>query len=392
MKILIIAPSVTPTSPRGKRWLQIIKGFLAEGWTVHVVSFDPAVEQLAFHDNCQTYFRPLPLGSPKTTCLSQAISKLWTLVSIGGPAMLWFYRDRTFIRNLAHAQHFDVIIGVGLPLASYALAAAARHSRSVKLIFDIGDPWFALELINFNTLLKPRIILIDRLLETKLYSQADTCVMHVNVLKKYLLDAKLVDSRKCRIIPQISKIASPDSDEPAGGPVSLRNADFEIFYAGNFYRHNRNPQTFFEACKRLGKLRVVLAGNHGEWDAPFIHKVGYLNQNQVFQWYRRADALLLIDSDVDYAVPAKLFELVLLNRPILYVTHGNAATNEILSILKQANARFEMGRQNDVDSIVKAINRLMRQSNEIQEFELLSPSDLGFQTQEEAWIKLIKAL
>ena len=138
-------------------------------------------------------------------------------------------------------------------------------------------------------------------------------------------------------------------------------------------------------------MSVILAGSKHEWDAPFIHELGELNQGIVFQWYKEADAILFMDNEVEIGVPAKLFELIFISQPILYISHGNRASEEILAVLEKAGARFEIALQNDIDSISKAITRLIEQSKEKKEFKVYTPSELGFETQEEGWIKLLKS-
>lgn len=393
MKILLVAGSITPKSARGKRWFYITKAFLAEGWEIHLVSFDPAIEQFASsYSKCHAYYRPQSwIFTAKRTFFKRLTSKLWTAFSIGGPQMLWFYQNFKFIRQIARVEHFDAIIGVGLPIACSALALeAARISKGSMLLFDIGDHWsFPGKKYNFNWVMRMRVAIIDHLFEAKIYSKAHYIVVHANVFKEHLVGLKLIDKNKCRLIPQISEFVITDENEPSN--IHQKKSNFTFFYAGSFYKDHYDPKVFFESCKQLGNVQVILAGHHSNWDAPFIYKLGVIDQFQLLTWYSKGDGLLLIDNYYDFVVPSKLFEIILTNKPILYITYGNKAKHEITEILNKAGARFEIALQNDIDSISKAIIRLIEQSKEEKEFKIYTPSELGFETQEEGWIKLLKS-
>lgn len=228
---------------------------------------------------------------------------------------------------------------------AHLIAAALKRRTGLPWIADFRDPWIeegqhpapgsirhALE----SRLERAVVRRADRIVATTPYLRAD-----------FLARYPSLDPDKVRVIYN-----GYDEGDFASLPVPPREPRFEILHAGLVTREYRDPTPLLEAVARLigtgvmsrAAVRVVFLGARGFFASRAGQElVGRLGLEDVLEVspripnrealgrLRRASCLLILQAsdDTRSLIPAKAFECLRVERPILALT-GDGATADLL--------------------------------------------------------------
>lgn len=172
-------------------------------------------------------------------------------------------------------------------------------------------------------------------------------------LGKFLCDGVTRDKITC----------IPNGYDPEDFPTSAREARpsdgiFRIFYAGTLYAGKRDFTVMFKALAELAaegaidpdRIRVEYAGNEWHVMESFAEKhglaricvnYGYIPRTRVMELLARADCTAVSSHNTKTdqgVVTGKVFEQLLMEKPIITVISGDVPGSELGKIVRRCNA------------------------------------------------------
>jgi len=196
--------------------------------------------------------------------------------------------------------------------------------NDAKLIFDIGDPFWG------NSARKTGFLMdiLTKHYEKKYLSLADAIIVTNMETKTHYIET-YGDTLEGKHIAIISQGA--DIQETYDGATTIVSDEcLRLVYAGQFYDKLREPFELFEAVNNYRTFPVVL-DLYGPISSRFlvgysdrdhhacINYKGVLPHNMMAQVYREASALVFIDNAYGVQMSGKLFELIAMKKPILFI-------------------------------------------------------------------------
>ena len=247
----------------------------------------------------------------------------------------------------------DLIIASGPWFSTFIIALAIKLMSKKPLILDFRDQWS----LNVAYRNKKRYIL-HKILEKVTIASADGIIFTTpHLLKQYKLAYGNLPRTKI-----IENCFDPDDFLPS---IHNESHKFTVTYAGNFY-WPRSPDNFFKAleiCKKTNKLSPTNFQfiNIGNLDNKIINKfpyIGDLIENkgilphlETLNYIKKSDILLLIVAPGHEAnIPAKLYEYLASNRPILLLSPIGSNAN---MIVKRAKSGIIANIDNISDIVLK---------------------------------------
>ncbi len=255
----------------------------------------------------------------------------------------------------------DVIIASIVPFSNITLAYKLRKKlyQKSKIILDIGDPLTNNPTHN-STFLKrvstyiPFLNYLKSRFERKYLPQADMIIVTNELTRKYYMDRYALDSGQITVIPQgvdintFQEIKEPEID------------NLHMIYAGAFYTGFRDPGIFFKALDEIDDpailVRLVGVGSSYERDitSSGIEILDRMTQDQLAVEYAKANCLLFYDNPPGLQTSGKIYELMALKKPILFIYHS--AKSPVYQWAKAyPNVVFC---ENEVDSIIEGIIKI----------------------------------
>ena len=252
-------------------------------------------------------------------------------------------------RRVLRNDPADVIYSTSPHATAHLVAFILARSSKVPWVADFRDPWF--EDPPEPGAPSGRLYMsINRLLEKRVM---ESCT-HVVTSTTHLRDSLRTQySHLCR--DKITAISNgyDEADFAAVAPAS-RGERFVIVHAGSINADFRDPRPLFRALRRLtdkGKLdrsrielRFIGAGPYAESDAirtalaeadlaqqvQFVPRIPF---GEALRELEAAGLLLLLQASADTVglVPAKLYEYLRAQRPVLAMVYPGA-TAEVLAI------------------------------------------------------------
>ena len=218
----------------------------------------------------------------------------------------------------------DIVIGSAPPYSGLVAAKRIAHACGAPWVAELRDLW-----VDNPYYSEPAWrLLLDRLLERRVLGSAAGLVS-VTPRWSQALRRRYRQPVACIFNGYVA------ADFPADAPGPAAGDTVRILYTGNIYSGYRDPSPLFAAIGRLGAERrrvavefygpppeavMPLAAAHGAQDRVFVHdKVSY---KASLALQTAADVLLLLqwNHQKDAGnIPAKFFEYVAAQRPILFL-------------------------------------------------------------------------
>ena len=250
------------------------------------------------------------------------------------------------VRELV-GQHFDVVYSSYPSVEAHFLAKKLmKMGIADKWIADFRDPMCYVEHDKFRYQRSMRI-------QHNIERAADfVTVVSEGAMAKFLPEE---NNNKYAYIPNGF---DPDDYLPVSSIGSSVGNVLRFFYAGSLYAGKRNFAVLFQAVSELSqegildptRIRIEYAGN--EWPILLSYAKKYdLEKICVNYGYIPRSRVLEIMGDIDCSivcshntaadrgvVTGKVFELLLVGKPILTVVTGNLPSSELGQIVKECNA------------------------------------------------------
>ncbi len=277
-------------------------------------------------------------SKPKTSAtrlglMARVKKPLKQILSIPDQHQFWIWTGLLRGVRVVQNEAIDIIMSSSPPQSTHVLASRIARLTGRPHLVDFRDLWTqntSYSERNFPAYLNRR----DRNFERKVLKRAAGISVNTASFKRQLLENNsfLRDDQ----IEVVTNGVDPDDFRVLATSVE-RNDKFTMLYTGSIYGHHRNPEFFLAAVRKwldanpglTSKIRLVFIGN---CDLEFVHlfekykleKVvvlkGWRPQTEAMTATLSADLLLLFqgfDQSLSAAIPRKLYEYMITNKPIL---------------------------------------------------------------------------
>ncbi|SCX95413.1 glycosyltransferase family 4 protein [Desulfoluna spongiiphila] len=260
----------------------------------------------------------------------------------------------------------DLIYASGGPWTSFLIGLALKAHFHLPLVIDFRDPWMNNPYDELNVGFRRRV---NCFLERWCLRRADAVIANTEPLRTLLADTA-GSGNKCHTITNgYNEMEYVGLKARASGTAPL-----VVTHVGNLYG-KRTPDSFLQALTRLidtGRLgthevavRFIghvdevriknLIGSHPV--GAMVTCVGMVPKNQALDMLFQSDIALLIQPDTRLQIPAKLFEYIRSQKPVLAVC-GEGATQELI----EAHGLGVVADTDDPEGMEGAILDVIRQA------------------------------
>ena len=225
----------------------------------------------------------------------------------------------------------------------HLLGKKLKSLTNVKWLADFRDPWTN---IWYNK---------------KFFFTKSTLNKHKNLEKSILTEADHIIVTSNRLNQDYSKLTNSPISTITNGFDYINNDDsilddkFSISHIGSMLS-DRNPEILWKVLNNLIKeekilknyLKLNLVGNVSfevkesikKYSLePYVEYIGHVAYDQTSKYLKNSQVLLLIQTnklESNYIIPAKLFEYLNSNRPIISISNNDDVDN----IIKDTNVGF----------------------------------------------------
>ncbi|MBU6388101.1 MAG: glycosyltransferase [Planctomycetes bacterium] len=265
--------------------------------------------------------------------------------------------------KLALQHHAQIVFSSGPPHSTHLAALAVSKQIKIPLVVDFRDPWGRKPWKNHDNPLRDYVL---PWYENKVVRHANQVILNTdtsledfrkhypNQLEKFSCIPNGLDSH---LIEQVDALQKSPS----------LNAHPVFIHPGNLYGH-RDPVPLIKAIAKLKDQGVEVQFRQiGSIDPHYkadelVKDLGLqalvsiespMPHPQVLQAMRDSDALVIIQPDAPFMVPAKVFEMMAFEQPILSVSDSPCTE----SIVESSGGACASSR--DVDAIAAAIKKVL---------------------------------
>ncbi len=315
------------------------------------------------------------------------------------PRIFWVRPSVKFLEDLIQKGQFQAIITTGPPHSMHLIGRDLKRKTGIFWLADFRDPWSEWEFLD------------------KLPMQSRVKRKHAEMEKSVLKEADIVTTISPTFQQELSSIANSKvhlltngydpADLPEGfGKATKNPKSLKMVYTG-VIDSIRNPIPILEAMKEEfedngEKVTFDFVGNVSEqvrsfvsedpWLQSCVNFPGYVSHHEVFDFYAKADLLVLILTDTKNAkgnIPGKLFEYLATGLPILALGDPVGDSSKILAasgagkVLNHMDAvkiqlrLRDIFEQGEVGSTAQGIEQYSRKNLSVKLAQLLDESSIS---------------
>ena len=303
---------------------------------------------------------------------------------IPDPKIYWANKSVSFIQNYIALNGIETIITTGPPHSMHLLGQKIKKSTNIKWIADFRDPWTNIWYhkkfyFSKSTLAK------HKLLELGVLNDADHIVVTSDTLKDEY--SKLTKTH-------ISTITN--GFDYSNDNLAVLDKKFTISHIGSILS-DRNPEMLWRVLSKaikeiegfkdlfilnlIGNVsdEVILSVKEFSLDI-YVKLIGHIPYSDTKKYLKKSQILLLIqtnNNESNSIIPAKLFEYLNSNRPIISISN-NIDVKKIITETK-VGCSFNYNEEDDLFNYIsssygKFLNNTLKVSpyniNKYSRFEL----------------------
>lgn len=219
---------------------------------------------------------------------------------------------KIIIKSLLRSKKYDIIIVSVVPWTYYSLIPFLR--KNAPVILDVSDPLYKNAVIDNVQIGFERC----KLLEQRVFNLVDKIIVMSEPLLELYATELNVEREKMRFVPPpISKKNVYKKDKYI---YEFENQDvIKLLYAGTIYPGFRDENELVKAIKGENKFSLEIISRINKNSLLNIKYSNWLPKEELFLQYDSSDILVFIDNFYGYQVPSKIFELLALQKPILFI-------------------------------------------------------------------------
>lgn len=294
-------------------------------------------------------------------------SAIWMRANllVPDPRVFWVKPSVKFLIDLVKSGQFQAIITTGPPHSMHLIGRELKRKTGIFWLADFRDPWSQWEFL--DTLPMTGMIRNKhKKLEQSVLKEANAVVTISPTFQK---DLEKLAKRKIHLLTNGFDLSDQPSDF---SPKTKENDKLHLVYSG-VIDAIRNPIPLLKALQEEFKtsseeVKVTFVGKISDsfrefvtldpWLSQRVDFPGYVSHSEVFGFYAKADALLLILTDTKNAqgnIPGKLFEYLATGIPVLAIGDPKGDSAQIL----EKSGAGEVIRHDNFVAIQVALRKLM---------------------------------
>ncbi len=256
-------------------------------------------------------------------------SAIWMRANllVPDPRIFWVKPSVKFLTDLVKNGQFQAIITTGPPHSLHLIGLELKRKTGIFWLADFRDPWSQWEFL--DTL--PMSAIVRKKHENLEQAVLKTADVVTTISPTFQRDLNKIAGREIKLLTN----GYDPSDIPQDfKPREKKAGSLHLVYSG-IIDSIRNPVPLLEAMKaefsgKNEEVNMTFVGNISEsvrefiqsdsWLSGRIHFAGYVSHQEVFGFYEKADALVLILTDTKNAqgnIPGKLFEYLATGIPVM---------------------------------------------------------------------------
>lgn len=416
-RVLIITYYWPPSGGSGvQRWLKFAKYLPEAGWepvifTPENPDFDLKDESLLKEIPSQLEVMKFPIWEPyqlfaklkgkskmhpgrlleqKEKGILEKIA-IWMRANliVPDPRVFWVKPSVKFLTDLVKSGQFQAVITTGPPHSLHLIGRDLKRKTGITWIADFRDPWSQWEFL--DTLPMSSVVRNKhQKLEQSVLKEANVVL---TISPTFQQDLEKLARRKISLLTN----GYDPADIPSGfSPKKKEAGKLHLVYSG-IIDAIRNPIPLLEAMKaefsaKNEEVEMIFVGKVSEtvtnyvkadsWLNSRIHFAGYVSHQEVFGFYAKADALVLILTDTKNAqgnIPGKLFEYLATGIPVVALgdPKGDSANilarsgaGEVIAHTDAAGIKTRLRTLMEADSIPSNSTDLQKYSRRSLSFQL----------------------
>lgn len=320
-KILIVSSSFYPkNSPRSHRTTELAKEFALQGHKVTVLTIKNPEFHIKFEKEHRIKIKDIgtpnwkspDFGNSKIGCfLTRAILRVLSLGFEFPSIELMFLIKKTLLKE----SGYDLLISIAVPYPVHwgvALVWNKKQEIAKTWSADCGDPFMG----NTNDSFKK--LFYFKYVEKWFMRKADYITIPIKEARNAYYNEF---HNKIKIIPQGFKIKPPTDIIIKHVPNMVPS----FAYAGGFIKNIRDPRPFLNYLATIqSNFRFIIFTNNKELVEDYQNKLmgkleirDYIPREELLQFLASMDFLVNFDNNTEIALPSKLIDYAICNRPVL---------------------------------------------------------------------------
>lgn len=299
--------------------------------------------------------------NPNPTFFGSVLQYIRANYFIPDARKFWIKPSVKHLKKYLSENKIDAIITTGPPHSLHLIGLKLKKDLDIKWIADFRDPWTDIDYFHQLPLTK-KSKKKHHQLEQEVLKKADASIVIGKTMK----------SNYDEYSDDIHVITNGYDSEKNNDSKVILDKKFSITHIG-LMNADRNPKALWKALSELSNenkefqndLEIKLIGKLAEevdeellkYQFKNITKINYVPHNQVQQYQRNSQVLLLTVNKVPSAkgiITGKIFEYLQSKRPILAI---GPEDGDLAEILKETNAGFIVD-FDDVEKMKKTILNL----------------------------------
>ncbi len=264
---------------------------------------------------------------------------------------------------LLRKKKIDLIFVSGNPFSSFLIANQLKRWSGVPYILDFRDAWTVAPYGEKISFLKKKI---NAALEKRLIKEAAAIIMATEPMQNDY------GEKYPQLKNKFHTITNGFDEDDLKNVKPIRNDKFTIIHVGSLNLTFRRPEFFLKAFRQVvdeekkfkDSAQILFVGNIDpklKETVKFldlekqIRLISFLPHYECLNFMAGADVLLLICGDNLQEQTGKVFEYMLMDKPILALAHPEGAAAEIV---KQSHRSSIICHPKQIDSITSALKSL----------------------------------
>jgi glycosyltransferase involved in cell wall biosynthesis len=379
-RVLFVVRSFSRTGAQPIRFRQIT-GFLKDAFEVHVLELTYDRAGTRQHDgitiHSMGYSAAGRIFNPEIKEGAASVGRAGGFARIR-PAARRFIRSLFFpdsvitegrrlrkeVVRLTRLHNFRVVILSAFPFTVLLCAGALKRKTAAKVILDTGDPFYS---NSKNGYLRD---MLARSYESRHLRFIDRLVVTNEVTRAHYLSTFNFpgpDSVAVVAMGISSSLSSNGRKDDDTIDTAVTANRFTLVYAGQLYRKMREPYELYHAVALMNEHDPsceVTLDMYGSFSSRFsagyvsagsIRFRGQIPHDAIAGVYRNAGAVVFIDNAYGMQTPGKVFEVALINRPVLFIADRDESP--ALEVIR--GLRHIVVTRNRAADIASAIRELM---------------------------------
>jgi glycosyltransferase involved in cell wall biosynthesis len=348
-QMLFIAYYFPPMGGAGvQRTLGFVKYLPEYGWQPHILTVSA---QSQLQDGSLLEEIPPGLNITRTPIIRPPRQLPWRLrnfisrwVLVVDEQIGWLPFAVSTGRRLIEDGKIKVIYSTSSPYTAHLVASKLHRQTQLPWVADLRDPWIDNPFISFPTKLHRRI---NENIERSVFSQAERLILNTDASREHY-------TNKYSGLPAAKFITITNGFDPQdiipGTHGNRTDSTFTIIHLGSLFQGARSSLFFLGALRKViqagwidpEKIRIIFVGNIDKKTPGYIRQfnldqsvelLGYLPHQQGINYLLNADLLLLFPyygPCAELSVPAKLYEYLACQKPILCLADPGACADLVL--------------------------------------------------------------